>query len=808
MTALLTDLNYAFRLLRKSPGFSVLAIISLALGIAANVVIFSIVNGVLLKPLDFPHPENLYTVEEVIPKLAKLAPTLPVNPRHAAEWKKAVPSIQQMGLMQSGNLTLGGARAIRVPGASVTPDFLQAFEAKPLMGRLIDKGDAQKGHDRVAILSYGLWKDRFGGAPDILGKQIQIEGAPSTVIGVMPASFHCPQLGPAFSKEQAQVLIPLVLDLSQASLMGDFNYGAVVRLKPGANPQTVLANLDVAQAAIAKTFPEKLAIRAELTPLNSFLVENSRRALLVLLGAVLAVLLVVCLNLAALMLARANLRSQEMAIRSAVGASRWRLFRQALTAALLYAVLGGAAGTWLAAAGLKLVLNAAPASLPRVNDVHIDGQILLFAVGLTALTALVSGLYPAWQQSRHDPQEALGASSRSSTSSRKSARGRTLLIAFEVSLSTMLLVVAGLLMSSFGHLLHLNTGFRVEHGVSAQLDLPAATYHDPQAADNFYNKLLTMLKNRPGIKDAGLISQMPLDGEMWHDDLSRPGDTRPVFSRPFTNVRFVSGSYFPAMGVPVLQGRAFANRNGEKKGVAMISATVAHYLWPNENPIGRTLLLDDNSLQVIGVAGNTRADIDKAPPLMVYVPYWATDVGPVRDFNVVLRSSLDSRDTISTLRRAVTSIDHGVPISKVRTFDQIVSESVAPKRFQTILAGIFGIAALLVAALGIFGVVAGIVTGRRNEIGIRMALGATSAGVLKMILRQGLTPVIIGLIAGLVAAVPCGSVLRALLFQVSPTDPVTLCSVAALIIAAAALACWIPARRAARIDPMEALHYQ
>lgn len=808
MTALVTDLSYAWRLLRKSPGFSALAILSLALGIAANVIIFSIVNGVLLKPLNFPRPENLYTIEEVVPKLAKFAPVLPANPRHAAEWKKAVPGIQQLGLMQSGNVTLGGSGAVRAPVASVTPDFLQALEAKPLMGRLIDQQDAQKGHDRVAILSYDLWKNRFGGSANILGKQIQIDGAPSTVIGVMRASFHCPQLGPAFSKEQAQVLLPLVLDLSEASLLGDFNYGAVARLKPGANPETVLADLNVAQAAIAKTFPEKLAISAKLIPLDTYIVEDSRRGILLLLGAVSGVLLVVCLNLAALMLARANLRHQEMAIRSAVGASPWRLFRQSLTEALLYAILGGAAGTWVAAVGLKLVLNAAPDSLPRVGDVHIDAYILLFALGLTGLTALVFGLYPAWQQSRHDPQEALGASSRSSTTSRKRARGRTLLIAFEVGLSTMLLVVAGLLMSSFTRLLHVNTGFRVEHGLSATLELPAVTYRDPQKEDNFYNRLLTALQNRPGIKDAGLISQMPLDGQMWNDDLSRPGDTRPVFSRPVTNVRFTDGSYFPAMGVPVLQGRVFTNQNAEKKGVAMISVSVAHYLWPKENPIGRTLLLDDQPLQVIGIVGNTRAEIGKTPPLMVYVPYWATVIGRVRDLSVVLRSSLDPRDTISILRRAVTSIDRTVPVSDIRTFDQIVSESVAPQRFQTMLAGIFGIAALLVAALGVFGIVAGLVAARRSEIGIRMALGATSASVLKMVLRQGLAPVIAGLIAGIGTAVAFGSALRSLLYEVSPTDPLTLCGVAALIMVSAALACWIPARRASRINPVEALHYE
>ncbi len=427
---------------------------------------------------------------------------------------------------------------------------------------------------------------------------------------------------------------------------------------------------------------------------------------------------------------------------------------------------------------------------------------------MTALTALVFGLYPAWQQSRRDPQEALSGSSRSSTVSRTTAHSRALLIAFEVGLSTVLLVVAGLFMSSFMRLLHVNTGFRVEHGVSAQIDLPGTTYHDPKTAEAFYGKLLNALQNRPGVAQAGLISQVPLDGEMWNDDLSRPGDPRPTFSRPWTNVRFVSGSYFPAMGVPVLRGRVFAPRGSEKKQVAMISASVARELWPGEDPIGQTLLLDDSPLQVIGTVEDTRTDIDKVPPLMVYVPYWASDVGIVNDLTAVLRSSLPSHDAIEVLRRAIASIDRSVPVAKVRTFDRIVADSVAQRRFQMMLVGIFAVAALLVAALGIFGIVAGIVAARRNEIGIRMALGATSASVVQMVLRQGLLPVVAGLIAGIGAAIAFGSVLQTLLYQVSPADPFTLCSVAGLLIAVAALACWIPARRASRINPLEALHYQ
>jgi len=383
-----------------------------------------------------------------------------------------------------------------------------------------------------------------------------------------------------------------------------------------------------------------------------------------------------------------------------------------------------------------------------------------------------------------------------------------LLIAFEVGLSTMLLVVAGLFMNSFVRLLDVNTGFRTQHGVSAQINLPGANYKSDEAVQLFYEKLLNSMEHRPGIAEAGLVSHLPLEGQMWNDDLSRPGDPRPVSSRPWTNVRFISGSYFAAMGVPLLEGRTFRNRAGERKDVVVVSNTVAKQLWPKENPVGQPVIVNGQSFAVIGVAGDTRAEMDKVAPLMVYVPYWASNIGSVSQYSVVLSTSLPPHDAVTLLRQTVSSLDRGVAISKVRSFDQIVADSVAPRRFQLTLVSLFAIAALLVAALGIFGIVAGLVAARRSEIGIRMALGATSAGIAKMVLRQGLFPVFLGLGAGIAGAIAFGSALRSLLYEVSPTDPFTLCAVALTLIAVAALACWIPARRAARIDPMEALHYQ
>ena len=424
------ELKYGLRALGQNPLFSTFAILSLTLGIAANLAIFSIVNGVLLKPLAFSEPGRLFGVVEIIPKIANLYPTLPVNPRHAEEWKKMVPGIERLGMAQSRHLVLGGFdQPIRVPAEAVTPDLLTTLAVQPLMGRLIQTSDAQEGHDRVALLAYSLWRGQFGGDAKIVGRDVRINGSPYRVIGVLPPSFRFPLTGWRFDTEsEPDLFTPLWSRLSEHSLEGDFNYSAIVRLKPGVRRETALAALNTAQAAIAKTFPDKMEIRADLIPLSDLAVQNSRTSLLVLLGAVAAVLLIVCLNLATLMLARGTLKNREMAVRTALGAGRWRLIREALMESVVLSAIGGALGISLAKVGFRAILAAAPATLPRRDAVSIDWNVLLLALGLTLVTTLIFGLYPAWRQSRRDPREALAASSRSSTGSKTGTRGRSILV--------------------------------------------------------------------------------------------------------------------------------------------------------------------------------------------------------------------------------------------------------------------------------------------------------------------------------------------------------------------------------------------
>jgi predicted permease len=811
MATLRIDLNYAFRLMRKSPGFSILAIFSLALGIAANVVIFSIVNGLLLKPLAFPSPENLYSLFEVEPRVANLYPELPLNPRHADHWKKTVPAISELGLAQPQRVVLGGAaQAVRLPAAAITPDFLKALAVKPMLGRFFDLSDAQPGRDHVALLTYSLWKNRFAGNRNIVGQQIRIDGVLYAVMGVMPAGFRFPDTGPfdiAVRGGHAELLRPLVLP-DNPRLTGNFNYDAIVRVKPGTTREAALAQFNASLRAFAKTFPEKIDIHADLIPLSAYAVKDQRRALLVLLAAVGVVLLVVCLNLATLMLAKSELRTQEMAVRAALGATKGRLIRQALTEAILYAVAGGVTGFWIAALALKPLLLLAPSTLPRRADVGIDAPVLLFSLGLTLLTALVFGFYPAWRQSRSNPQAAPNSGSRSATASKAGIRMRTTLIGIEVGLNTALLVMTGALTHSLVRLMNVDAGFAIQRGMSAEIDLPEGKYIDIGASNAFYRRLLEKLQQQPGIGLTGLTSQMPLEGETWMDGVSRPGDTQPPAERPTANVRFVSRSYFRAMGVALEAGRIFEEQGREHGNAVIVSSALARRLWPEEHPVGQTLLFNQRITQVVGVVTDARADIDKKAPPVAYVPYWSNVLGNDSHLTVVIRSTLSSKEIAAILRRTVTSIDTGVPVSNVQTFSELKSDATAGRRFQLTLVAVFAGAALLVASLGIFGVIAGIVTARRSEIGIRMAFGATSAGIVRLVLRQGMLPVGLGMAGGIATTAACGALVQSLLYEVSPADPITVCSVVGLLLIVAVLACWIPARRASRVDPVEALHYQ
>jgi len=800
------ELTRGLRNLQRSPLFSTFAVLSLTFGIAATLAIFSIVNGVLLRPLEFREPDQLFGIVEIIPKLTHLYPVLPVNPRHAEEWKRLTTVIDRFGMAHRSHVVLGGMeRPLRVPAEAVTPDLLTTLAVRPLLGRLIQGSDAQEGHDHVALLTYSLWRNQFAGDSSIVGRSVRINGSHYQVIGVLPMWFRYPLTGWTFDNEsEPELFFPLWTRLSDHSLEGDFNFSAIARLRPGVRREAALAALNTAQAAVAATFPDKMELRADLIPLKDLAVQSSRTSLLMVFGAGTVVLLIVCLNLATLMLARGMEKNREVAMKTALGASRWRLIREALMESVALAAAGSALGILLARAGFRAMLAAAPETLPRRDAVAIDGNVLLLALGLTLVTALLFGLYPAWRQSRRDPREALAASGRSSTGSKAATRGRSILVAVEFGMSTVLLIVGGLLLTSFARLMNTNPGFEIANHVSAQLNLPEASYGKSENITQFYDQLMEQLASEPGIRKAALISHLPLKGETWIDAMSVVWDQRPMLEKPTTNVRFISGSYFDAMGIRLTSGRTF-NRADKSAAVVVISAAAARILWPHDEPVGRTMILEDKPYRVVGVAGETQTALDESAPPVVYLPFWDHSKGMQADLNVVLHTSVPAGDAAAVLRRAVAKLDSGIPVSHFETFGEALSETSAQRRFQILLVGGFALSALLVAAIGVFGVVAGAVSARRNEIGIRIALGASRAGVIGMVVRQGLLPVLTGLLAGIAVTLAFRSAIDKLLYQMDSADPWTLIGVTRLLGGVAVSACWMPAWRAARIEPIEVL---
>ena len=808
-------LRYALRSLARDPGFAFIAILTLALGIGANTAIFSLINGVLLQAVPFPNPDRLVTIQETIPAmLARFGP-LPVNGRHLLEWRKQCASFDQIAGLDSRRMTLTGTgEPEQIAAALVSANLFPMLGVQPALGRGFLEEEDRPGHNRVVVLSDSFWRRRFSADRSILGKTILLDGAPFVVAGVMPASFHFfanHQLSALATLEpRTDVFRPLAINIEDIGMMGEFNYMALGRLKPGVTPERALAELNAAQAGIAAQLngAEKAELRAILTPLKQQITGQSRRGLLVLLAAVGSVLLIVCVNLANLMLARAMARQRDAAVRTALGASRADLIRQVLAESLTLSFAGGALGILAAYWGVTLLVAAAPVDLPRIGEIRVDTLVLGFGLVLTILTGLIFGILPALRLSNAEPADALRSGGRSATESVRGLRLRNLLAGTEVALSALLLIVAGLLLHSFVRVMQIDKGFEASSAIAADVMLPGNKYADEKTREGFYERLLPKVRSLPGIRAAGLVSVLPLEGEGWSDVITIEGEHGRIMDRPMAAYRFVSPGYFEAIGIPLLRGRFIEDRDRAAMP-AVISETVARRVFPGQNPIGRRFRRGDENekpFEIVGVAGNTQtASLQKDPGLMVYVPYWFRSR---MKFSLVARTTMDPAALGPELRAAVREVDSSIPVAELRTLKDVVSHSVAPRRFQLTLVLLFAAAALALAGLGIYGVVSYMVTQRRNEIGIRMALGATSTDVHNLVLWQGLKPVLGGLCVGLAAALAAGSLFSTLLFQVSGHDPATFAAVAILLVSIAAAACWIPIRRAVRADPASVLRYE
>jgi putative ABC transport system permease protein len=804
-------MKYALRSLWNDRGFAAMAVLSLVVGIGANTAIFSLVSGVLLRPLDFPEPTRLVAIANSTP-LFNSGGALPINLGQLVEWRKRSRSFEGIGAYRNITMSLTGeGRPELISGAQVSANFFNVLGVRPRIGRSFQEPEDAYGQHQVVMLSDSIWRSRFGGDPSIVGRKIMLGGAPYTVVGVMPPDFEFPKQPSDMGKRlsgRMEIFRTLAYRPNQIVLQnGNLNFAAIARLGRGVSMERARDELTAVQAALdVQTGATSWHIVPLMAPLQKQLTGDVRQSLIVLMAAVGAVLLVLCVNLANLSLSRAAGRAREAAIRTALGASRWQLARQSLAETSVLAALGGGLGVVFAFVGLQRLLAAAPVDLPRLREVAIDARVMVFALGISALTALLFGILPALRSaSSGSPYETLKSTSYANAGGPGGLRLRNLLVALEVGLSTALLVTGGLFLASFVRLTNIPRGFDIERVLTVNVSLPGTKYAKDEDVSKFFERVLDQARTLPGVESAAISSYLPLQGESWTDMIKTENDARPEGQLPAANLRFISPGYFRTLHLPMLAGRDFepGDRN---RLTAIVSQGLARKLWPNTDAVGRKLVDVRQLHEVVGVVGDARStSLDKEPVDMLYIPMWQR---PQNSSSILVRTGMDPKSLAAALRALVWSADGDVPVPEERTLEQLMSESVARRRFQMKLVLLFALASLGLAAFGTYGVVAHTVSRRRTEIGIRIALGARRGSVLGLVLRQGMAPVLAGLAGGALAAVAIGSYISSLLFQVSPHDPLAFGVAAAVLVAVSALACWIPARRAAGVNPLEAIRYE
>ena len=808
------EILQTLRSLWRDKAFTAVSIAMLALGIASTTAIFSVINTVVLRS-SYPEPDRLFAIDEVVPDFAAQYPAdaFPVNGRHFDEWRKACTVCESFGLLlgrgAGGNLTGEGAPE-RVTLLSVSHDLLPTLGVQPILGRGFLPSDDEPGGPRVLLLADSFWRSRFQADPAVVGRDILLNGEPRIVIGVLPPSFEVAG-GDYLSEFQAlhqsyDALAPARIRYSAIRGAGNFNFGAVVRLKAGATPEQAADQMNAAILPFVEQFNTEMYAR--LRPFDEAVLGNGANALWMLLAGVVGVLLIVCVNVGNLMLVRSERRVREAAVRRSLGATTGRLLRQALREGLVLSLLGGAAGVLGSYWMVEALIAHAPAETPRLNQVRIDGEVLLFSLAITVAAGLLASVLPAFRFSQGALAGGLRESQASATGSTRRVRARVALVVAEVALSATLLIVAGLVGASFFRLLSVDRGFVTENVLSFDLVLPRGDYPYPDGGRRFQAALLERLEALPGVRSAGLTTKIPLEGSTWVDGMVREGSVQRLEDRMQAEFRFVSSGYWQAMGIPLTSGRLLTQQDRDRK-VAVISETAARVVWPGESALGRRFHGGPGSKEpweVAGVVANVRtAGLETEAIPIVYLSYW---LNPVDAVSYAVRTTGDPTALASAIREAVWAVDPAMPITNVRTLTEVVEKAVAPQRFQSMLAGFFGAASLLLAALGIYSVVSYVVGQRTNEIGLRLALGAESSTVLSMVLRQGMGPVLVGLLAGLGCAAALGQWIQSLLFEVRAFDGAVYAGVASVLLAVALFACYVPALRAARVDPMRALRHE
>jgi putative ABC transport system permease protein len=812
LETLLQDLRFAFRMLRKNPGFTAVVALTLALGIGANTAIFSVVYAVLLKPIPYTQAGEVFNIFQQHPPDPSGQPWAYLNLEELREQNHVLAAV---GGASRHQLTLTGrGEPLVVNTAVVTGDFFSLFDAKPLLGRVLYPEDAKAGAPPVVILSENLWRS-LGADPNIVGSAVDLDERSFTVVGVMPAAFRLP-LFPGVT-EPPHIWIPVIQDPLFGPWMqrrGLHFLQATARLKPGVSMSQVQAEMGGLAERLAKEFPAEnkdWSIHEE--PLQEMIVENVKSALFMLLGAVGLVLLIACANIANLLLARGTSRAREIAVRATLGASRGRIVRQLLSESVLLGLLGGLAGIALAFWGVHVLVGLIPAEVPIVNAIRVDYSVLFFALTLSVVASIGFGLAPVFLAANSDPQVHLRESSARSGESSGGRRARNVLATAEIALAMMLLVAAGLLLRSFAKLTAVNPGFQVQHMAIAEVDLPRTRYATPQLWVSFSEELLRNLQSEPGLTAAALTVPAPLEYQsctMPFDIVGRPPSSTST-SRIGDYVS-VSTNYFRTVGIPLLAGRLFDERDVmSAPNVTVISKALARVYFPNEDPLGKQLSFafppaPGVPRQIVGIVGDVHdASLGEEPRPMMYVPFAQA---PFPGAVLMLKSPLSLSSVTATLRQDVAKIDKDLPVSHLAAMPDVLSTSLAQPRFRTLLLSLFAAMAVVLAATGIFGVISYSVSRRTNEIGIRVALGASRGAILRLVSRETFTLVFTGLLLGAAGALAASRLIGHLLFGVSASDPFTLVSVALVLALVAALAAYVPARRAMRVDPLVALRHE
>ena len=806
METLWQDLRYGVRMMLKSPGFTLVAVVTLALGIGANTAIFSVVNAVLLRPLSFKDSNQLVWFWENQPDFRHAN----ISPADFLDFQAQTRAFEQITAFRQMDFTLTGDRQPeQIHGMIVSANYFSVLGAEVEAGRGFQPDDGRPGAARVAVLSHGFWQQRFGGDPNVIGKALTLSGQSVTVVGIAP---------PQLKTERAELwlnprtVVPDQLfgvDRDPATIRGSHYLHSIGRLNPGATLQQAQDEISAIATRLEEQFPATNSGHTiELISLLDQTVGRLRPALLVLLGAVGLVLLIACVNVANLMLARATARHKEMALRMALGASRWRVVRQLLTESLALATLGGACGSLLAVWGVDLLVAMSPENIPRLHEIGVDRQVLGFTLLISLATGIIFGLAPALAASRPDLNEALKEGGRSATPGASRGRMRATLVIVEVALALLVLVGAGLLGKSFVRLRSVDPGFQPAKLLTMWLFLADARYTKEAPRLAFLKELNARLEALPGVEGVGIGDDLPIAGTDTSTDLTVEGREASGGEQLMSGVHVVNPRYLEAMGIPLLKGRTFTERDtSEAPEVVLVNETMARRLWPGQEAVGKRIkLLGPNWAEVVGVVRDVKHNGLNAEPTMdAYVSHLQA---PWPWMSVSLRSNLDPVALRASVRREVQAIDPNQAVANFKTMDQVIGESVGERRLSLVLFGLFGAVALLLAGVGIYGVMGYGVTQRTHEIGIRMALGAQTGDVLKLVVGQGMTLALAGVAAGLLGAFGLTRLMISLLFGVSATDTFTFVVIALVLAGVALLACYLPARRASRIDPMVALRYE